>query len=127
MLKQAIQPNTTARESNVVIMGTDPINAAATLRILRAAGIEVAPPAPGDSLLSVLSDSAPVALSLLAKRKKDVEEDEDLDDEEEDDDLEDEDDEDDFDDDEDEFEEEFGDEELDDDDDDIFYDDDDDE
>ena len=70
---------------------------------------------------------------VLGKRKKDVEEEEDLDDEEEEeeeDDLDEEEDEDeDFDDeeDEDEFEEEFEDDELDDDDDDIFYDDDDDE
>jgi len=68
---------------------------------------------------------------VLAKRKKDLEGDEELDDEdeEEDDDLEEEDEDDDFDDeeDEDEFEEEFEDDELDEDDDDIFYDDDDEE
>jgi hypothetical protein len=74
-----------------------------------------------------------IAELTLAKRKKDVEEEEELDDEEEDeedDELdEDEDEDDDFDDeeDEDEFEEEFEDDDLEDDDDDIFYDDDDDE
>jgi hypothetical protein len=67
---------------------------------------------------------------LLGKRKKDVEEEEDLDDEEEeeeDDDLDEEDDDDFDDEDDEEFEEEFDDDDLDDDDDDIFYDDDDDE
>jgi hypothetical protein len=82
----------------------------------------------GDSLEEARRELAKL---VLAKRKKDVEGEEELDDEdedEEDDDLE-EDEDDDFDDeeDEDEFEEEFEDDELDEDDDDIFYDDDDEE
>ena len=94
-------------------------------------------PVTGENRLSLLIhelDSL-IADLMLAKRKKDVEEEEELDDEEEDEedeDLEeDEDEEDDFDDeeedDEDEFEEEFEDDDLEDDDDDIFYDDDEDE
>jgi hypothetical protein len=68
-----------------------------------------------------------VAKLLMAKRKKDVEDEDELDDEEEDDLEDEEEDEDDDFDDEDEFEEEFGDDDLDDDEDDIFYDDEDDE
>jgi hypothetical protein len=84
-----------------------------------------------DTTLLVREIDSLIGELLLGKRKKDVEDEDELDDEEEDeedDDLED-DDEDDFDDDEDdeEFEEEFDDDDLDDDDDDIFYDDDDDE
>jgi len=90
-------------------------------------------PTDGKSLsLMVAETNTELAKLVMAKRKKDVEEEDELDDEEEeeDDDLEEDEDEDeDFDDeeDEDEFEEEFDDDELDDDDDDIFYDDDDDE
>lgn len=72
-----------------------------------------------------------VVRTSLAKRRKDVEDDDELDDDgdedEEDDDLDDDEDDDEFDDDEDDFEDEFGDDDLADDDDDIFYDDDDDE
>jgi len=98
-------------------------------------GDVVSPVRTGENRLALLVhelDSI-IAELTLAKRKKDVEEEEELDDEEEDeedDELDEDDDEDDdFDDeeDEDEFEEEFEDEELEDDDDDIFYDDDDDE
>ena len=83
---------------------------------------------PFDVIIAALDAEMPDLIS--GKRKKDVEQEDDLDDEEEEeDDLDEEEDEDDFDDeeDEDEFEEEFGDDDLDDDDDDIFYDDDDEE
>ncbi len=105
-------------------------------RIVAAAGVEETVcrlrPA-GEGRLVPVTDGE-VAELVLAKRKKDVEEEEEMDDEEEEeeDDLEEDEDEDfdedDEDEDEDEFEEEFEDDELDDDDDDnIFYDDDDDE
>jgi hypothetical protein len=107
--------------------------APAVARILSAAGVEcrLVPDGTG-TLVLVEEGDVEVAELVLAKRKKDVEEEEEMDDEEEEeeDDLEEDEDEDeDFDDeeDEDEFEEEFDDDELDDDDDDIFYDDDDDE
>jgi hypothetical protein len=107
----------------------------AVRRILTAAGVEETVcrlRLANDGRLVPVTD-VEIADLVLAKRKKDVEEEEELDDEEEDeeeDDLEEDEDEDfddDEDEDEDEFEEEFDDDELDDDDDDIFYDDDDDE
>ena len=110
---------------------------AAVDRILARAGVDCRLLPAGEEpegLILVDETHIQIADLVLAKRKKDVEEEEELDDEEEDDeedDLEDEeeDEDEDFDDeeDEDEFEEEFEDDELDDDDDDIFYDDDDDE
>jgi hypothetical protein len=107
--------------------------AAAVARILSAAGVDcrLVPDADGCVVLVEERDTE-IAELVLAKRKKDVEDEEESDDEEEEeeeDDLEEEEDEDDDfeDEDEDEFEEEFDDDELDDDDDDIFYDDDDDE
>ncbi len=105
---------------------------AALARILSHAGIDCRLVPDADGLIVLINEiDAQMAELLLAKRKKDVEEEEESDDEEEeeeDDDLEEDEDEDeDFDDEEDdEFEEEFDDDELDDDDDDIFYDDDDD-
>lgn len=111
-----------------------PSSDAASAEVARLLAGSIAPPL-GENRLSLLVhelDSI-IAGLMLAKRKKDVEEEEELDDEEEDeedDELdEDEDEDDDFDDeeDEDEFEEEFEDDDLEDDDDDIFYDDDDDE
>ena len=124
-------------EEAQVLLSTLPGRQASRLAaLLSAAGIEcrLVPAGPGDEAAVLVEETdAELAELVLAKRKKDVEEEEDLDDEEEeeDDDLEeDEDDEDDdFDDEdeEDEFEEEFEDDELDDDEEDIFYDDEDDE
>ena len=116
-----------------IVLATGSESTVAISKLLADVGIDVPARVPGDplqTLIGAIDDQ--MAELMMAKRKKDVETDEDLDDEEEDDedDLDDEDDEDDFDDeeeDEDEFEEEFGDDDLDDDDDDIFYDDDDDE
>jgi hypothetical protein len=124
----------TTMSGEIVLCQVDLDRAAAVARLLSAAGIEcrLVPDADGCVVLVEERDSD-LADLLLAKRKKDLEEEEESDDEEEDeeddDHEEDEEDEDeDFDDeDEDEFEEEFDDDELDDDDDDIFYDDDDDE
>lgn len=111
--------------------------AGALERILVAAGL--------DALILPVEDASTSSTAMfsdqegpmLAKRRKDVEDDDEMDDEEEEDEEEDEedldeeedeeDDEEDFDEDDEEFEEEFEDDELDDDDDDIFYDDDDDE
>ena len=114
-----------------VLCTIDESRAIALVRILAAAGIDcrLTPDASGFIVLVEESD-AELAELVLAKRKKDVEDEEESDDEDEEedeDDLDDDSDEDDFEDEEDDFEEEFDDDELDDDDDDIFYDDDDDE
>lgn len=120
--------------ANTILMEEMSSSGASSAEVARLLEGTMAPPL-GENRLSLLVhelDSI-IADLMLAKRKKDVEEEEELDDEEEDeedDELdEDEDEDDDFDDeeDEDEFEEEFEDDELEDDDDDIFYDDDDDE
>jgi len=123
----------TTRNTPELVISTGSESAAAVNKLLADVGI-VAEPAkscegsPFDVLICAIDDQ--MADLMMAKRKKDVETDEDLDDEEEEDDLDEEEDEDDFEDeedDDDEFEEEFGDDDLDDDDDDIFYDDEDDE
>ncbi|MCL2647768.1 MAG: hypothetical protein FWD61_12280 [Phycisphaerales bacterium] len=104
---------------------------AALARVLSAAGVERRLEPDADTWLVIVEEpNRDLAKLVLAKRKKDVEDDEEMDDEEEEEeDLEDEEEDEDFDDeeDEDDFEEEFDDDDLDDDDDDIFYDDDDDE
>ena len=117
-----------------ILLSSGKDSEAAVRRILAEAGVEEAPEnvqevGRFDSIIAALDAEMPDLIA--GKKKKDLEEEEELDDEEEEeeDDLDEEEDEDDFDDeeDEDEFEEEFGDDDLDDDDDDIFYDDDDDE
>ena len=115
-----------------ILLSSGKDSEAAVRRILAEAGVEHAPEnvqeaGRFDSIIAALDAEMPELIA--GKKKKDLEEEEELDDEEEEDDLDEEEDEDDFDDeeDEDEFEEEFGDDDLDDDDDDIFYDDDDDE
>ncbi len=139
MLMPTLKNLATHGPGDTALLSTHPRHAAAVARILREAGIECAitGPAEGHGLLvSVSADSLHLALTILAKRRKDVEEEGELDDEEEEDEAEDDDDDidddedDDFDDeeeDEEDFEEEFADDELDDDDDDIFYDEDEDE
>jgi hypothetical protein len=120
-------------ESAAIVCRIDHAKAAAVTRILSAAGVECRLVPDSEGYLVVVEETdGELAELVLAKRKKDVEDEEESDDEEEEEDEddveEDEDEDDDFDDeDEDEFEEEFDDDELDDDDDDIFYDDDDDE
>jgi hypothetical protein len=131
MFDQTLPTQNSAGES--VLCRIPDEEAAAVLRILSAAGLDCRfVPGPDSGVILVDHIDVELAELVLAKRKKDVEDEEESDDEEEEeeeDDLgEDEDEDDDFDDeDEDEFEEEFDDDELDDDDDDIFYDDDDDE
>ena len=107
--------------------------AGALERLLRAAGLTVETQRVGEiSTLAVPAEFSDLAKQILAKKRREVEDEEELDDEDddldddEDDDLDDEDEEDDFDDDDEEFEEEFDDDELDEDDD-IFYDEDEDE
>jgi len=117
-------------ESVAVGGGVDERTAEAVERVLRAAGL----PGEGDlgsGLRAAPAEFSDLLRSTVAKKRKDVEDEEELDDEEEEeeDELEEDedDDEEDFDEDDEEFEEEFDDDELDEDDDDIFYDDDDDE
>ena len=120
-----------ATSNETVICRVPEHRAAALARLLSAAGVECKLVPDADACLVVVENSdRELAKLVLAKKKKDVEDEDELDDEdEEEDDLEDEDEDEDFDDedDEDDFEEEFDDDDLDDDDDDIFYDDDDDE
>ena len=105
--------------------------AAMMARVLSAVSVDCpAKPETGNWSMLVAECDIALAQLVLAKRKKNVEDEDEMDDEEEEeDDLDEEDDEvEDFDDeDEDDFDEEFDDDDLDDDDDDIFYDDDDDE
>ena len=121
--------NEEMKRNQEIVLASGSESAAAVGRLLADVGIGVPtmePVDPFDIVIGAIDDQ--MADLVMAKRKKDVEQEDDLDDEEEEeDDLEEEEDEDDFDDeeDEDEFEEEFGDDDLDDDDDDIFYDEDD--
>jgi hypothetical protein len=134
MLTDIMSEGTQLEATHTLVGGLSCRAAGALCRILRAAGVaaEVVGFGARGSVL-VASADLPFAEIVLAKRKKDLEDEEESDDEEEEedadeDDIDDEDDdEDDFEEDEDDFEEEFEDEELDDDDDDIFYDDDDEE
>ncbi|HVS73002.1 MAG TPA: hypothetical protein VHQ47_17230 [Phycisphaerae bacterium] len=121
-------------QRDVLRLGEDAADGGAAARILAAAGVEETwcrLRLSADGRLVPVTDGQ-IAELRLAKRKKDVEDEEEMDDEEEEEDDLEEDEDEDFDDedeeDEDEFEEEFDDDELDEDDDDnIFYDDDDDE
>jgi hypothetical protein len=123
-------------ETREILLSTREESDAAVKRILTAADIETPEETenqdeeagPFDPVIAALEAEMPDLIA--GKKKKDLEEEDEMDDEEEEEDeLDEEEDEDDFDDeeDEDEFEEEFGDDDLDDDDDDIFYDDDEDE
>jgi hypothetical protein len=121
-------------DTREILLSTREESDAAVRRILAEAEVEEAVEAeepeagPFDPVIAALEAEMPELIA--GKKKKDVEEEDEIDDEEEEEDeLDEEEDEDDFDDeeDEDEFEEEFGDDDLDDDDDDIFYDDDDEE
>ena len=135
MLTDILSDGTQIEATHTLIGGLPCSEAAAVCRILRAAGVSAEVVGFGErgSVLVAAAD-LPFAEVVLAKRKKDLEDEDESDDEEEEeeedteeDDLEDDDDEDEFEEDEDDFEEEFEDDELDEDDDDIFYDDDDDE
>jgi hypothetical protein len=129
MLMGATSEGTEFTATHTLMGGLPCTEAAAICRILRAAGVSAEVVGFGDrGSVLVAAQDLPFAEVTLAKRKKDLEDEDESDDEEEEEDSEDdlgEDDEEDFED-EDDFEEEFEDDELDDDDD-IFYDDEDEE